>query len=395
MSANMDLVTSHRGSAHITTQNVIDLMAGLSGDISGIKIFSNLYNGLQHEIKTTTRVQVKTGAGLAGGYFFILNDAYNWNLDPGTVGYSRKDVLFLVIYEDFSTNVQSCDLVYGVGTAFPNGSEGYEPSEISGPNVKACFKLLGAQVTDGAVVSVTSYAQDYLSNDALNSKIATPFAAFENLGIFNILTLHNINGNVSDTRISKDAWFTYCPNNDGEVYLALALQNIEPEETIQDGMNASILKLSYILQFWSFKRPFGSHIITQEDIEAKGGSVALHDYMSFLPLYKGTITIASKIVHRRPSGTFPFSYVYSMTGVVDDKYYFFRAYDYLSGSGTGQYGEIIYEIELEDQTPFHDLKGDSSKKISQSFASGSAPVIVVSTPTIEEGDILEYYYAGI
>lgn len=393
--ANMDLVTSHRGVAHITTQNVIDLIAGLSGDISGVKIFPQLYDGLAHVIESTTRVKVKKGAALAGGYFFILNEAFNWNLDPGATGYSRIDVLYLVIYEDFGTTVQSCDFVYRVGTAYPNGQSGQVPSAPSGTNIIATFPFLRANMTDGAVVSVTSYAQDYLSNDALDSKIATPFAAFENLGIFNILTLHNINGNVSDTNISKDTWFTYCPNNDGEVYLALALQNIQPEETIQNGTNANIYKLSYILQFWSFKRPFGSHIITQEDIEAKGGSVALHDYMSFLPLYKDTITIASKIVHRRPSGTFPFSYVYSMTGVVDDKYYFFRAYDYLSGSGTGHYGEIIYEIELEDQTPFHDLKGDSSKKISQSFTSGSAPVIVVSTPTIEEGDILEYYYAGI
>ena len=142
--ANMDLVTSHRGVAHITTQNVIDLLAGLSGDISGVKIFPNLYNGLAHEITTSTRVQLKPGAGLAGGYFFILNSLYNWDLDPGAVGYSRNDVLFLVIYENFGSLVQSCDLVYAPGPPYPNGSQGGEAEEIGGTNILACFKLLRA-----------------------------------------------------------------------------------------------------------------------------------------------------------------------------------------------------------------------------------------------------------
>lgn len=165
--ANMDLVTSHRGVAHITTQNVIDLLAGLSGDISGVKIFPNLYNGLAHEITTSTRVQLKPGAGLAGGYFFILNSLYNWDLDPGAVGYSRNDVLFLVIYENFGSLVQSCDLVYQAGLPYPNGSEGNEPQGIGGANILACYKLLRAVMTDGAIVSVTSLAEEYNSNDVI------------------------------------------------------------------------------------------------------------------------------------------------------------------------------------------------------------------------------------
>ena len=46
MSANIDLVTSHKGAAHITTQNVIDLIAGLSGNIAGIKIFPDTWKDL-------------------------------------------------------------------------------------------------------------------------------------------------------------------------------------------------------------------------------------------------------------------------------------------------------------------------------------------------------------
>lgn len=172
MSANMDLVTSHRGVAHITTQNVIDLIAGLSGDISGVKIFPQLYDGLDNVIESTTRVKIKTGAGLAGGYFFILNEAFNWNLDPGSVGYSRIDVLYLVIYEDYGTTVQSSDLVYRVGTAYPNGQSGQVPSAPSGTNIIATFPLLRANMTDGALVDTMSYADLYESNSSINAAIA-------------------------------------------------------------------------------------------------------------------------------------------------------------------------------------------------------------------------------
>ena len=172
MSANIDLVISHKGSAHITTQNVIDLIAGLSGNISGIKIFPDLYNGLAHEIIDTLQVRVKTGAALADGFFFLLTEAYDWTLDPGTVGYSRYDVLYLVLYEDSVTNVQSADLVYQVGADFLNGTSGTIPAAPTGTNIIATFALVQVLMTDGAIVNVTDYGTPYLSNSDLSQTVS-------------------------------------------------------------------------------------------------------------------------------------------------------------------------------------------------------------------------------
>ena len=172
MSANIDLVTSHKGAAHITTQNVIDLVAGLSGNISGIKIFPDLYNGLAHEIIDTLQVRVKTGAALADGFFFLLTEAYDWTLDPGTVGYSRYDVLYLVLYEDPVTNVQSADLVYQVGADFLNGTSGTIPAAPTGTNIIATFALVQVLMTDGAIVNVTDYGTPYLSNSDLSQAVS-------------------------------------------------------------------------------------------------------------------------------------------------------------------------------------------------------------------------------
>lgn len=171
--ANIDYVTSHQGQAHITTQNVIDLLAGFSGDVSGIKKFPQLYNGLSHEITDALTIQVKTGAALAGGSFFILEDAYDWLLDPGTVGYSRIDILYLVMYEDPDTAVQSCDFVYEVGNLYPNGTTGTAPSAPTGTNITATYPFLRMDMTDGSIVSVTDYATPYLSNSSLVETVNT------------------------------------------------------------------------------------------------------------------------------------------------------------------------------------------------------------------------------
>lgn len=195
MSANIDLVTSHKGSAHITTQNVIDLISGLTGNISGVKVFSGLYNGLAHEIIDTLEVRVKTGAALADGYFFLLTEAFDWILDPGTVGYSRIDILYLVIYEDPDTNVQSADFVYQVGADYPNGTTGTEPDAPSDPDIIGAHKLVRMDMTDGAIVSVTDYATPYLSNDSLAETITNTVTELE----------ENIGGTVAQVTANSNA----------------------------------------------------------------------------------------------------------------------------------------------------------------------------------------------
>ena len=169
--ANIDYVTSHQGQAHITTQNVIDLLAGISGDISGIKKFPQLYYGLANEITEALTIQVKTGAALVGGSFFILVDPFDWLLDAGAVGYSRIDILYLVMYEDPETNVQSCDFVYQVGDLYPNGTTGTAPSAPTGTDITATYPFLRMDMTDGSIVSVTDYAVSYLSNSSLVEEV--------------------------------------------------------------------------------------------------------------------------------------------------------------------------------------------------------------------------------
>ena len=301
MSANMDLVTSHRGSAHITTQNVIDLIAGLNGDISGIKRFPNLYSGLTHEIKTSTRVQLKTGAGMAGGYFFILNDVYNWDLDPGTVGYSRNDVLFLVIYQNFGSLVQSCDLVYAPGPPYPNGSQGGEVEEIGGADVLACFKLLRAKMTDGAIVSATSLAEEYLSNEALNSKIATPYDALQTAGMFNILTYKNFPTNIAEETVLKDEFFTYAPaESPKHTRLAQAKEEINEGEEIQNGTNAHIFSVGQLLKWLNFHTPYWTRTINAAEVVSDNELYRFIDSSLDLELEDryGGINPQTKIVHR-------------------------------------------------------------------------------------------------
>lgn len=170
MSASIELVTSHKGTPHITTEQVKDLLAGFSGDINGIKIFA-LDDEFFSEITDLLEITIGTGQALAGGYHFQLTSAYTWILDTENVGYSRIDVLYLVIYEDPITNVQSADFVYQKGASYVNGTSGTVPSAPVATNIKDTYAFMRADITDGAVVQFEIYGEEYLSNLYLANKI--------------------------------------------------------------------------------------------------------------------------------------------------------------------------------------------------------------------------------
>lgn len=171
MSANIELVTSHQGSPHITVDQVRDLLAGCAGDISGIKVFSNLDNAMEMTILGATSIQIATGQALAGGFFFQLLDAYDWELDPGAVGYSRMDSLYLVIYEDSDTLVQTADFVYQVGELYPNGTTPIIPDPPTGTNIKESFEFARVTSSDSSIVTVEAKYTTFIANSALMSDV--------------------------------------------------------------------------------------------------------------------------------------------------------------------------------------------------------------------------------
>jgi len=81
--------------------------------------------------------------------------------------------LFLVMYEDPDTNVQTADLVYEVGTDYPNGTTGTAPSAPTGTNIINALPLVRVDMSDGAIVSVTDYGTPYLSNSDLSQSVAS------------------------------------------------------------------------------------------------------------------------------------------------------------------------------------------------------------------------------
>ena len=174
--AQIELVTSHQGSPHVTVDQVRDLFAGLSGDISGVKVFSNLDNAFDLTIESSTSVRIATGQALAGGFFIQLLESYLWELDPGLVGYSRIDSLYVVIYEDDETLIQTADFVYQPGALYVNGTTGTVPSPPSGETVKEAFELVRVVSTDGAIVSVESKFTYYLNNESLLTQVSDTIA---------------------------------------------------------------------------------------------------------------------------------------------------------------------------------------------------------------------------
>ena len=207
MSANIELVTSHKGAPHITTDQVRDLLAGFSGDIDGIKVFSNLDNAFEYTVLDATTINIKTGQALAAGFHFQLLDAYDWILDPGVVGYSRYDSLYLVIYEDPITFVQTADFVYQVGELYQNGTTGTVPDPPTGTNIKEAFEFLRVQSADGAIVVIDAKFSDYLSNKKLETSVSGTVAQVQkNKEALDVLRFGvDSNGNYGYKKVGADS----------------------------------------------------------------------------------------------------------------------------------------------------------------------------------------------
>ena len=167
--ANIDLVTAHTGQPHITTQNVVDLIGGLSGITNKVRRLKTPQEGLilTHSGMTVT---ISAGAGIAGGYFFELGENYSVTLDPGRNGYTRKDRIFVVIYENPQTNIQSCDFVYVTGTEASNGSNAAEPSAPTGANISKTFVFADITIKDNAVLRITSSVFAHYDNEGISEK---------------------------------------------------------------------------------------------------------------------------------------------------------------------------------------------------------------------------------
>lgn len=170
--ANIDLVTSHKGTPHITTQNAVDLIAGLSGHIDGIKYFVNLYDNFEMVILNNLEISIKTGAALAGGLFWILEESYDWLLDDGVAGYSRVDMLFLVVRENSVNMTQTADFVYVAGDDYPNGSTERLPETPTAADIIYSFPFVRVNLSDGAIVDVINMGSPYISNATVSNSMA-------------------------------------------------------------------------------------------------------------------------------------------------------------------------------------------------------------------------------
>lgn len=263
MSTNIELVTSHQGSPHITVDQVRDLLAGCAGDLSGIKVFSNLDNAMEVTILGATSIQIATGQALAGGFFFQLLDAYAWELDPGAVGYSRVDSLYLVIFEDSETLVQSADFVYQLGELYPNGSTPIIPGHPTGTNIKETFEFVRTMSSDGSIVSVESKFTNFIANSDLMTLVQSNTDAlnglrfgidsqgrygYKKVGADAVTPFRNPQGNATAKQVLEGYTFANA-NND---QIAGAMRNYETVDIEIDYNDITALPYIYVYPLFGY-----------------------------------------------------------------------------------------------------------------------------------------------
>lgn len=175
MAASIELVTSHQGTAHIQATQIKDLVSGLEGNTDKIARFADVGGGMKYKRTAPMEITIYTGMCIAGGWIIELASDYEFIPYSAMSGYSMISELYLVIYEDPITEVQTADFVEAYGASYPNGSEPKYPAEPSGGNIIQTFLFMRVIVKSAtpSTITILDMTEEYLTSSEVSGNVGT------------------------------------------------------------------------------------------------------------------------------------------------------------------------------------------------------------------------------
>ena len=125
----MEIITGHRGVAHVTSADIQALNLGLVG--GGVDSLSGGFvqilgtgSRLAATIASNTSVTIADGVGLCDGVAFRIlpGTTESVQISAGTAGYYRGDYICVHYTKDTSTGVESVELAVLEGTPSTTGA---------------------------------------------------------------------------------------------------------------------------------------------------------------------------------------------------------------------------------------------------------------------------------
>lgn len=125
----MDIITGHRGVAHVTSADIQAFNLGIVGGANTEEYGANVYvlrtgSRLAATIVSNTRISIADGVGVCGGVAFRIAQGTTETvpISAGTAGYKRGDFICVHYSRNTSTGVENVELAVIEGTPSPSGT---------------------------------------------------------------------------------------------------------------------------------------------------------------------------------------------------------------------------------------------------------------------------------
>lgn len=200
----VNLITGHRGTAHITAADAASINKALYGNKSAVVEFEN---NLSITLLSSNEAAIGTGLYYMQGRWIRVESSETISFDNGEVGYNRNDIVAMQYSQDASTGIEEAKIVIVKGNSVTGTAT--DPELISGDidngdilNQQALYRIPITGINVGTPIPMFATMKLSAEYDADGNKISDTYAKKTELGDQLIVTVTKENG-VNVCRIER------------------------------------------------------------------------------------------------------------------------------------------------------------------------------------------------
>lgn len=180
----VNLITGHRGTAHITAADAASINKALYGNKSAVVEFEN---NLSITLLSSNEAAIGTGLYYMQGRWIRVESSETISFDNGEVGYNRNDIVAMQYSQDASTGIEEAKIVIVKGNSVTGTAT--DPELISGDidngdilNQQALYRIPITGINVGTPIPMFATMKLSAEYDADGNKISDTYAKKTELG---------------------------------------------------------------------------------------------------------------------------------------------------------------------------------------------------------------------
>lgn len=180
----VNLITGHRGTAHITAADAASINKALYGNKSAVVEFEN---NLSITLLSSNEAAIGTGLYYMQGRWIRVESSETISFDNGEVGYNRNDIVAMQYSQDASTGIEEAKIVIVKGNSVTGTAT--DPELIAGDidngdilNQQALYRIPITGINVGTPIPMFATMKLSAEYDADGNKISDTYAKKTELG---------------------------------------------------------------------------------------------------------------------------------------------------------------------------------------------------------------------